>query len=472
MSSTVGSASLNFFFGPRHAAILDEYTAQTGRPFMPPREMFRHWRGRDELVRTSDAPVDYAGVAMHPTVAGVLEKYRELDLPAGVYHFDRPWAIGAEGYGEFVFDSTRLPNPAGMLEAMSAEGWHMMVWISNWAIGPRGEEASPKGYLVPGSERAIDLTNSDAVSWFQADLREFLAGPEGKYISGFFMDRSDEGDVMSEASDIYFDGRNGREMHNAYPAEYVKVVGEVMEASRDVGWIIARAAYTGTQRWAATWGGDTHSRDGFIIPEVPNKGDSTDLGLRSVLVSMQRAAFMGLPYWGSDIGGYSDFADREVFARWIQVGALSPLMRFHGQGASAPWEMPMEPKIDQEMIDIYRRYVLLHHALQDYFVGLAAQSHASGLTLVRPLVFNYPDELEAQDRWDEWLLGDDLLVAPVWRSGARSRSVYFPTGTWIDFWDRDERITGPATRDVAAPLGHLPLYIRAGSALVELPAPE
>ncbi len=476
MSPTTGTGSLNFFFGPRHAAILEEYTAQTGRPFMPPRQMFRHWRGRDELVRNEGAPGDgvaeFAGVSMHATVAGVLQKYQELDLPAGVYHFDRPWAIGAEGYGDFVFDSTRLPNAADMLAAMSDDGWHMMVWISNWAIGPRGAEASPKGYLVPGSERAIDFTNPDALTWFQTDLREFLEGPEGKYISGLFLDRSDEGDVMSDASDIYFDGRNGREMHNAYPAEYVKAVGEVVEQSHEAGWIISRATYTGTQRWAATWGGDTHSREGFIIPEMPNNGDSTDLGLRSVLVSMQRAAFMGLPYWGSDIGGYSDFADREVFARWIQVGALSPLMRFHGQGANAPWDMPTQPKLDQEMIEIYRRYVLLHHALQDYLLELAGQAHESGLTLVRPLVFNYPDDLEAQDRWDEWLLGDDLLVAPVWRSGARSRDVYFPTGIWIDFWDREQRITGPVTQEVAAPLDHLPLYIRAGSDLVDLPVPE
>ena len=476
MSPTTAAGSLNFFFGPRHAAILDEYTAQTGPPFLPPRQMFRHWRGRDELPRNEGAPGDalaeFGGVSMQATVAGVLRKYQELDLPAGVYHFDRPWAIGAEGYGDFVFDSTRLPNAADMLAAMSDEDWHMMVWISNWAIGARGAEASPKGYLVPGSERAIDFTNPDARNWFQTDLREFLEGPEGKYLSGLFLDRSDEGDVMSEAGDIYFDGRNGREMHNAYPAEYVQAVGEVVEQSRDEGWIISRAAYTGTQRWAATWGGDTHSREGFIVPETPNNGDSTDLGLRSVLVSMQRAAFMGLPYWGSDIGGYSDFADREVFARWIQVGALSPLMRFHGQGANAPWDMPTEPKLDQEMIEIYRRYVLLHHALQDYLVGLAGQAHKSGLTLVRPLVFNYPDDLEAQDRWDEWLLGDDLLVAPVWRSGARSRDVYFPTGIWIDFWDREQRITGPVTQDVAAPLDHLPLYIRAGSQLVDLPAPE
>ena len=192
-----------------------------------------------------------------------------------------------------------------------------------------------------------------------------------------------------------------------------------------------------------TWGGDTHSREGVLIPERPDTGPSTDLGLRSVLVSLQRCAFMGLPYWGSDIGGYSDFGDREVFARWIEVGALSPLMRFHGKGTDAPWDMPTEPKVDQEMIDIYRRYVVLHHALADYQQRLARDAHRTGAPLVRPLVFNYPNDPNVADRWDEWLLGNDLLVAPVWQSGARSRAVYLPKGKWVDFWDRSRVVRGP-----------------------------
>lgn len=243
----------------------------------------------------------------------------------------------------------------------------------------------------------------------------------------------------------------------------------MLDAERpEDGFAIARASYTGSQAYVATWGGDTHSRTGIQIPEAPPSGESADLGLRSVLISIQRAAFLGLPFWGSDIGGYSDFADREVFARWIQVGAASPLMRFHGKGNDAPWDMPTRPRHDEEMIDIYRRYVVLHDSLQPYLVGLGAEAVATGLTPVRPLVFEWPDEAGAQDRWDEWMLGRDLLVAPVWRSGARQREVWFPPGRWVDVWDRDTVIVGPTRRSVDAPLDTMPLYAVAGSPVLDL----
>ena len=109
-----------------------------------------------------------------------------------------------------------------------------------------------------------------------------------------------------------------------------------------------------------------------------------------MLISIQRMAFIGVPYWGSDIGGYSQFNDRDLFARWIQVGAVSPLMRFHGNGSRFPWAMHTEPADDAEMVDIYSRYVRLHHALGDYFEGLADEAHETGLTIVRPLVFATP----------------------------------------------------------------------------------
>ncbi|MEX2238046.1 MAG: TIM-barrel domain-containing protein [Dehalococcoidia bacterium] len=454
-----------FVFHGDHYEILDEYTRLTGRPFLPPREIFLHWRGRDVLPPGATVEVD--GVAVNPTLADDLLSYERYGIPVGTYHFDRPWAVGEQGYGDFVFDPNRFPNASEMLRVMTDRGWLPQVWVSNWAIDIRGQEARAAGYLAPGSDRAIDFTRPRAVEWLQAGLTDFLAGDEGRHVNAFFADRSDEGDVPSDADDVYDDGRNGRQVHNAYPVEYVKALHDVIHESRpDTGWVVSRAAYAGSQRYGATWGGDTHSREGATIPETPDTGPSTDLGLRSVLISMQRCAFMGLPYWGSDIGGYSDFADREVFARWIQVGALSPLMRFHGKGTKAPWDMPTEPRFDQEVLDMYKRYVELHHSLQDYLYDLAQAAHDTGAPLVRPLVFNYPDEPKALDRWDQWLLGDDLLVAPVWRSGERSRSVYFPAERWVDWWDRARVIAGPLEQQEQAPLDHLPLFAREGSPLL------
>jgi alpha-glucosidase (family GH31 glycosyl hydrolase) len=146
-------------------------------------------------------------------------------------------------------------------------------------------------------------------------------------------------------------------------------------------------------------------------------------------------------------------------------------MRVHGKGTHAPWDMPTTPRFDREVLDIYRRSVILHDRLGDELARLAAEAHRSGAPIARPLVFNYPSDPHVVNRWDEWLLGNDLLVAPVWRSGARSRSVYLPAGTWVDFWDRRRVLEGPVERNEDVPLGKIPLFVRQGSKLLQIRAP-
>lgn len=468
LDPTAKAARYFLFSGASHYRINDAFSRLTGRPLLPPPVVFRHWRGHDEAA--IGPPVDVRGVAMNPTVADDILSYQKYGIPAGLYHFDRPWAVGSEGIGALQFDPVRFPDPQGMLRVLRDEGWKSEVWISEWVLDDRAATARAEGWLAPGSDRELDLTNPDAVRWLRNDIRQFLTGPEGRSVDGFFLDRTDE-IVPSRVEDVYHDGRTGRQIHNTYPVLFQQAVRGALDASRPgTGWLLARAAYTGTPRLAMMWGGDTPSREGLAIPELADQGKSTDLGLRSVLVSMQRAAFMGIPYWGSDIGGYSEFADREVFARWIEVGAFSPLMRFHGKGTRAPWAMPTEPHFDQQMLDIYERYVVLHHALGDYLMGLAKEAHRTGAPLVRPLAFNFPHDPKAADRWDEWQLGNDLLVAPVWQSGARSRTVYLPKGRWIDFWDRHDVINGPVELTVDVPLDRIPLYVAQGSKLLRIHA--
>ncbi|MEO8603014.1 MAG: hypothetical protein ABI629_10600 [bacterium] len=98
-------------------------------------------------------------------------------------------------------------------------------------------------------------------------------------------------------------------------------------------------------------------------------------------------------------------------------------------------------------------------------MGAAAESARSGLPIARPLVFAYPDDRNVRDRWDEYLYGADLLVAPLWQNGARSREVYLPAGAWEDFWDRSRTFAGPLTITVEAPLDFIPVFVRAGAAI-------
>ena len=114
----------------------------------------------------------------------------------------------------------------------------------------------------------------------------------------------------------------------------------------------------------------------------------TDAGLRLSILAVQNAAFEGFPLWGSDTGGYEQFGDREVFARWLELSAFSPIMEIGGTGTHAPWDMPTEPHYDQEVIDIYRSFVIKHHALVPYTYRHAQEAGRSGRPIAKPLVFN------------------------------------------------------------------------------------
>lgn len=467
LSPREAAGGFHVFAGPTHGEILDGYTALTGRPVRPPSSVFSAWRGRDEY-RTG-ATAMWHGIEINADVARDLQAYEDNGLPAGVFHFDRPWGTGPAGYGELRFDPERFPNVEAMLAEMRRSGWTLMVWTSPWAIGVLGDEARAKGFIVPASDRALDLTDPEARAWIEDKLVTFLTSPEGRHIDGFFMDRGEEGDVPSRPTDVYADGRTGREIHNAYPVLFQQVWSAAMERARPdgSGFLIGRGAYTGSQAYVMRWGGDTHSREGILLPEVPQTTPSTDKGLRSVLISIQRAAFLATAYWGSDIGGYSNWIDRDLYARWIEVGAASPLMRFHGKGP-APWDVNPDGSMDAELLAVYQRYVDLHTRLRPYLDGLADEASTTGMTLVRPLVFTWPAEAGARDRWDEWTLGPDLLVAPVWRSGDRSRSIWFPAGRWVSWWDPTVVVEGPVEQTVDVPLDVLPLYAREGSSVLSL----
>ena len=460
------SRTLRFYlFHGGHAQILDEYTALTGRPFVPPDWAFLHWRWRGEL-RTGD-PVAVDGTPINRDVADDVLMYERLGIPPGVYLFDRPVLEGEYAFSRWAWDTQRLPNVERMLESLNRRGYRLMMWSSLWGCGSgpgdNGTDALALGFLAPGGSGTprcddvlgnnfiLDPTSAAARDWWRDRVRDFF---RDNGIRGVKLDRGEE-HIPSEASDVWADGRNGREVRNDYPTLQAKIHHDaITEAFPGDSLVLTRSAYTGTQQWAIVWGGDITGSERF------GNGPGTDLGLRSAIISQQRAAFLGYPIWGSDTGGYYEFKDRDVFARWIEFSAFSGIMEIGGVGTHAPWDMPTEPAYDEEMIAIYRRYTTFRERLQPYLVAAARDAAATGLPLVRPLVFDWPDDPAVGDLWDEYLLGPDLLVAPVWRTGQRAREVYLPAGSWRSLWDESQRHEGPVTLTVDAPLDTIPVFVR------------
>jgi len=461
------------FGGPEHATILDEYTSLTGRPIVPPDWAFLHWRWRGEL-RTG-APADFDGVPMNADFVDDLAMYEALDLPVGVYLLDRPVLQGdVFGFDRFAFDETRLPNVQAMLGALRERGWKIMMWSSAWVCGAEpgdnGYDARQLGYIAPGpggdplcneagtNSFILDVTNPAARDWWRDRIAAFVAA-EG--IQGIKLDRGEE-HIASDVDDVWADGRTGREARNAYPTLQAELHHAALRQAHGDDFVLwTRSGYTGTQRFAITWGGDTPGSETF------GAGPGTDLGLRMAIIKQLRAAFLGYPIWGSDTGGYYQFKDREVFARWIEFSAFSGIMEIGGVGEHAPWRMPTEPAFDQEMIDIYRRYTKLRETLQPYLVATAAAA-GTGMPMARPMPFVDRKDKKLRDLWDQYMLGPDLLVAPVWRVGERSREVYLPRGRWRSYWDPSRVEKGKRVVSVDVPLGEIAVFVRDGA---EVPGP-
>jgi alpha-D-xyloside xylohydrolase len=466
--------AFDLYLGPEHATILDEYTARFGRPFVPPDWAFLNWRWRGELARGEPALLD--GTPVNAELAEDVSMFDALGIPPGVYLFDRPVFPGNYGFARFAWDEERLPNPRAMLASLERRGYRTMLWSSAWACGSEpgdnGLEAQALGYLAPGSAGTpscadvggasfiLDVTNPDAQAWLAGKLARFLASER---VDGIKLDRGEE-HIPSAATDVWADGRTGREVHNDYVDIQTRIHHDALRQAHPDGdfVLVTRAAYAGTQRWAIVWGGDIPGSELF------GNGSGTDLGLRSAIISQQRAAFMGFPIWGSDTGGYYEFKDRDVFARWIEFSAFSGIMEIGGVGAHAPWDMPTEPSFDEEMVEIYRRYTRLRETLLPYVVAAAREAGATGLPVVRPMPFYDRSDPRLRDLWDEYLFGPDLLVAPVWRTGERARSVYFPRGRWRSYWNAGEVHEGGTTAVVAAPLDVIPAFVRDGA---EVPGP-
>jgi len=450
---------LHLIPGPDPRTILDRYTQLAGRPIVPPSWVFLPWRWRDE---NRNLGTFYDGTpAMVPYNSQLVEDvlmYQALDIPLGTMWIDRPWAIGPRGYDDFTWDTSRLPNPPGMIQWLRSRNIKLLLWIAPWVQGRMAEDAERLNYLMPdlayqGDLPHVDFTNPAATAWWQGYLTRLV----DQGIAGFKMDRADER-VPYDSAHQTFDGRSTREVRNDYPRLYAGAASQALASRRGTDFILLpRAAYTGSQALAAFWSGD--------LP-------TSMWGLRDAIVAAQRAAIMGFSSWGSDIGGYSGPPDREVMARWIEFGCFTPIMEVGPTANRAPWDMPTDPAYDTQLIAILRTFSVLHQRLQDYTAQYAQIAHDTGVSIVRPLFVEFPDDGQAWDRWDEFFYGDDVLVGAVWQKGEIQMPMYLPAGEWRNAWNPSDVVRGPQTVTVDTPLERIPIYVRATSTidLGDLPA--
>ena len=453
--NSAASLGLNIIPGATPKEILSGYTAIAGRPEVPPEWVFGPWKSRDWQT------ADQAGIGED------VEVQHDLGLPATVKLLDARWEVA---YHTFDFDPVKFPQPQVMIDHVQAHGSRLVVWISPWmAVDNEDDpndayyECAERGYLIknPAGEvyvhrlgnnpmlvgSCIDFTNPEAVAWWQDQIQRLAA----LGVSGI---NTDFGEQVPEDA-VFYDGRTGGEMRNVFPRLYNEITYEALQATQPAV-LLARSGWHGSQGLSAIWAGDQTSDFAHAS------------GLRTAIVAGISAGLSGFPYWSSDIGGYFGTPSDEVYQRWTQFGAFSPIMMIHGAGRREPWTF------SEQTLDLYRRYAQLHTDLFPYIYTYASEASRTGLPIMRAMPLEYPEEPEswADLAEHQYLFGQELLVAPVYYGFSRTRLVFLPEGLWRDFWT-GERLPGGRVIRHRADVDQMPVFARAGAILPMLdPSPD
>ncbi|MFF5276935.1 alpha-xylosidase [Streptomyces sp. NPDC000133] len=439
---SVEDQTLEYFVvaGPSPKDVLTRYTALTGRPALPPAWSFGLW-----LTTSFTTSYDEA------TVTSFVDGMAERGIPLSVFHFDCFWMREYQ-WCDFEWDPKTFPDPVGMLARLKKKGLKICVWINPYIAqkSPLYAEGAAKGYFVHTPEgdiwqwdrwqagmALVDFTNPEATAWFQSKLKVLL----DQGVDGF---KTDFGERIP-TDVVWHDNADPERMHNYYTHLYNKAVFELLEKERGQGdaVLFARSATAGGQQFPVHWGGDCWSSFGAMAESLRG-GLSLSLS--------------GFGFWSHDIGGFEGTPDPAVFKRWLAFGLLSSHSRLHGSSSyRVPWEF------GDEAVDVAKQFTELKHRLMPYLYGAAVEAHRTGVPTMRPMLLEFPDDPATRTVDRQYLLGPDLLVAPVFSEDGQVE-YYVPEGTWTHLLS-GETVTGPAWRHEVHGFDSLPLLVRPGAVL-------
>jgi len=426
--------------GPTPKEILRKYTALTGRPALPPAWSFGLWLSTSFTTSYDEE-----------TVTSFIEGMRERELPLSVFHFDCFW-MRELNWCDFEWDPRVFSDPEGMLARLKEKGLRVCVWINPYIAqrSPLFAEGKELGHLLkrpdggvwqwdlwqPGMA-LVDFTSPAARDWYASKLEKLLA-------QGVDCFKTDFGERVP--TDVaWSDGSDPERMHNYYAYLYNRTVFDVLRKHRGEGEavVFARSATAGSQQFPVHWGGDC---------------ESTYEAMAETLRGGLSLGLSGFGYWSHDIGGFEGTPTPALFKRWLAFGMLSSHSRLHGSSSyRVPW------LFDDESVDVLRQFTRLKLSLMPYLYEAARAAHEEGVPVMRAMVLEFPDDPGCAHLERQFMLGPDLLVAPVFNDEGNVR-YYVPEGTWTDFLT-GRTVTGP--RWVSETHGFLsvPLLVRPGAVI-------
>ncbi|HEX8975639.1 MAG TPA: TIM-barrel domain-containing protein [Solirubrobacteraceae bacterium] len=456
---TASASSLDYVVAPGPAPqAMRTLTALSGRQPVP--QAWALGPMLDRLVKNvGETQPDYES-----NVAADLANIARYHLPLSAYRLEG-WGLPGAGDDGLALHSYVTPAfQAQVFSALRARHIHPLVYLRPWITpgsapaqaGLVARRADGQPYQTTSTTGApielLDFTNPAAVAFWRREVDRALdLGADG-----FMQDFGEE--VLFDMR--FADGETGATMHNRYLVLYAQATRAAIDSyerghpGRRI-FFFSRAGYSGLPGSAAAEGGN------FPGDETTDWGHAS--GLQSLTSDMLSRAVDGAYGFGTDIGGYYDYTTlpttKPLFLRWAEWAALSPIFRLHGSGRAGthtPWSY------DAQTVRVYNRLAELHLAAVPLIERLWRQAESTGIPPTRPLWLAYPGDRSTWTQDQEWLLGPDVLVAPVVQPGASSRSVYFPAGCWRSP-DGSGTHTGPGRATVPAPLIRLPYFFRCGT---------
>jgi alpha-glucosidase len=448
-----GMLDYYFFAGPRPEQVLTRFTELVGRMPLPPL-----WSLGYQQCRWS--------YPNEQRVREIARGFRDRKMPCDVLYLDIDYM---DGYRIFTWNRTAFPDPTRMLADLRREGFHTAVIVDPgikadtsyhaYRTGLAGNHflkypdgRTYIGKVWPGECAFPDFSSSATRTWWGENFRTLVdAG-----VRGWWNDMNEPSvfDVPTKTVELeVLHSDEGRGMthaaaHNRYGMEMTRATYEGVRAllPTERPFVLTRASYAGGHRYSAAWTGDNVA-----------SWEHLDMAIAMCL----NLSVSGQPFVGSDIGGFIGYPGGELFARWLQFGVFTPLMRAHSvinEKNKEPWEY------GDEYTAINRETLNLRYRLLPYIYTVMADAAASGMPAMRPLLFAFPEDGNGIRNDNEFLFGNDLLVAPVTEPGATARSLYLPAGEWFDYWT-NQRYQGARSVTVAAPVNTIPLFVRSGAVL-------
>ena len=449
-SAVDGNLDYYILGGSSLKEVVSNYTYLTGRVPLPQRWMLGYQQSRWGYSMSQDR------------VEQIVDTFAKYHLPLEAVHFDIDYM---DGYRVFTWNKSIFKDPAGFLADMKKRGVRVIPILDPGVKEdpdyPIYQEGLDKGYFATNPDGSVYVNRvwpgkSVFPDFGRPEVRDWWAGHCHFLVdsgaAGIWTDMNEPAVFDGEIpEDTVFSDEDQKSdlarMNNVYGHNMAKATYQgLKKATGRRPYVITRAAYAGTQKYSTVWTGDNQSLWPHLqmsIPQLCNMGMS------------------GFSFVGADIGGFSADTTPELLTRWIEAAIFSPLLRNH----SALQARDQEPWVfGPKVLDVYRHFLHLRYRFIPYLYDCFAKQMNDGLPVMRPLVLNYSEDARTRNLNDEYMVGDQVLVAPVVEQGQVSRMVYLPEGDWVDL---RTMVTFGGHRDilVEAPLDQLPVFVRADSVL-------